>query len=87
MSWIEPLALQTWFVNVLSGTPEIFIILAMIIISSAAARFNMPNSITLAMIVIFIVMVNFYIEVGGIFLLVIFLVGIFTFFSVKRIWD
>lgn len=41
MAFIEPLALQTWFMSVFSGTPEIFIAVALIVIISMAGYFKM----------------------------------------------
>ena len=41
MTWIEPLKLETWFVNVFSGTPEIFFAISLLVISTMAGFFRM----------------------------------------------
>lgn len=56
MSWIEPLELQTWFMSVLSGTPDIFVVLALIFISSMAGYFRMNGIGMFFMIAMFLFM-------------------------------
>ena len=51
MSWIPPLELETWFVNVFAGDATYFSILAIFAILSLAAAFRMTG-ITMGFIVL-----------------------------------
>ncbi len=42
MTFIEPLNMQTWLLNVWAGNPNIFIAAAIILISAMAGYFRMP---------------------------------------------
>lgn len=87
MSWIEPLALQEWFVNTLAGGIEIFTFLAFIAISAMAAKFQMPNMVTLIMFILFAAIMNFYLNLGGLYILMILVAGLVTFYSFSKLWD
>ena len=41
MTWIQPFEMQTWIMNVFSGSPDIFLFLGIIMITSLAAYFKM----------------------------------------------
>lgn len=41
--FIQPLELQTWFQSIFAGTPEIFLIIALIVIAGGAAFFRMTT--------------------------------------------
>ena len=47
MAWIEPLKLETWFVQVFAGDGRFFGIIALIALSSMAGYFRM-NGVSLA---------------------------------------
>lgn len=87
MSWIEPLNLKYILVNVLAGNLEIFTFLSFLVIAAMAAKFQMPNSVTLLMFAIFVIIMNTYLGLGGIYLLVILIVGLVSFFGLKKIWE
>lgn len=87
MTWIQPLEIQKIFVNMLSGNIEIFAFMAFISISVLAAKFQMPNSITLVMFVLFAVIMNTYLNLGGIYILLILLTGLITFYSLSKLWE
>ena len=53
---IEPLDLQTIFVNYFAGSMDIFFFIALIFFAYLAARFRMPNSIFLVMMGLFVVL-------------------------------
>ena len=73
MSWIEPLSLEVWFVNVFSGTSEIFGAIAIIIIAGLAAYFKM-NGVALAfMLGLFVFMFSPWI--GDTFLILFSIIG------------
>jgi len=61
MAWIESLELQTWFVNVLSGDPEIFLIIALIFIAGMAGFFRMNAVGLFFMMGIFLLMFSTFI--------------------------
>ena len=53
MAYIEPLAMETWFVNVLSGDPTIFVVLALLVIASMGGYFRMNGIALFFMIALF----------------------------------
>lgn len=69
--FIEPLALGTWFVSVLAGSPEVFFALAMLAILSMAMFFRMTMLVTGFMFFTFILMFNDYIPTGLFYLVAI----------------
>jgi hypothetical protein len=53
MTWIEPLAMETWFANVLTGSPDIFTALSIIVIMGMAGYFRMNGVTSFLMIGLF----------------------------------
>jgi hypothetical protein len=53
---IEPLAFSTWFISILSGSPDIFLGIALIAIVSLSAYFRMNGVTMVLMMVIFLLM-------------------------------
>ena len=60
VSWIDPLDLQTLFVNTFAGSLEIFMISAFFAVAVVAAYFRMPNTLALIMFGLFGVIVAVY---------------------------
>ena len=58
MTFYQPLNLQYWLVNVLSGSTNIFIGLSMIAIFIASAKFRMPGVAVMSMMVLFTLMMS-----------------------------
>ena len=56
MAWIQPLNLEVWLVNVFSGTPEIFMAIALIVISGMAGYFRMPVMLMIMMLGTFLLL-------------------------------
>ena len=83
MAFVAPLDLENIFVNTLAGTPTIFTFLAFILLSGMAAYFKMPNAIFLVMFVLFGVVFSSY--VGGIYILILLLSGLSTFYLISKI--
>jgi hypothetical protein len=80
MSWIEPLKLETWFSSVLSGSPEVFLGLALLFIGGLAAYFRMPGITFFFMIGLFLLMFSAFIETSLtvlIFVITALIIGIF----------
>lgn len=86
MNFIEPLDVWSWMI-IFAGSPEVLGFVAFIIIAIAAAIFKIPNMITMAMFALFIVIMNTMLNFGGLFVLVVLLIGLVTFFSLKKVWE
>ncbi len=79
----EPLELRYWLVNTFSGSIEIFIFLSFIFISGMAAKFRMNGTVTMISMVLFgTLMANFF---GGIYMLMLIIVGMISFISISRL--
>lgn len=83
MSLIAPFDLETIFVTVLAGTPLIFSFLAIILVAYLAAYFKMPNSVALFFLALFGVIMATYLE--GLYILLILLVGLISFYSISKL--
>ena len=81
--FLEPLNLQCLLVNTFAGGMDLFIIIAFIAIGMIAATFKMPNYAVLPMFVLFGVIMSAYI--GTIYLLIVLLVGLVTFFAFTKL--
>jgi hypothetical protein len=64
MSWIEPLSLQTWIMQVFSGSDEIFLAIALLFISGMAGYFRMNSLGLFFMIIMFLLMFSGFISSG-----------------------
>jgi ABC-type multidrug transport system permease subunit len=62
MDFIKPLELQKWLMQVLAGSPDIFVAISLLTISSLAAFFRMPMIATFFMIGLFLLMFSAYIS-------------------------
>jgi len=71
VSFIQPLELQTWFMSVLSGTPEIFTVISLFAITSLGGYFRMSGITLFFMIGIFLIMFSGFINSPLLILLVI----------------
>ena len=56
VAWLEPLELQTIFISIFAGNPDIFTAIALIILSGMAAYFRMTITTLFFMLGIFILM-------------------------------
>lgn len=84
MVFIEALDLQTWFVNVFSGTADIFFLLSFMFISFMTAVFKMKPLTTMIMLSLFIILMTQF--VGDAFLIItLILAVIFIGISIGRI--
>lgn len=61
MAWIEPLELETWFVNVLAGSATYFAPIAIFSILGVAAYFRMTGFTMGFMIFVFLLMFAGYV--------------------------
>jgi len=83
MTWIEPLNLEYWTINVLAGSVEIWTFLAFIFISGLAAYFRMNNIVFLMMVALFGVMMSIYIS--GLYIFILILTCLAVFYSISKI--
>lgn len=84
MTWIEPLELGTWLVNVFSGDLFIFTAISLLVITSMASYFRMNGLNLIIILLIFLTMFNNWID-QSIYLLFISIGGILLGFWVKKI--
>jgi len=56
MAWIESLTLETWLISVFAGSPEIFAVVSLLIITIVAAMFRMNTLGWGLMATIFLIM-------------------------------
>jgi len=80
---VNPLDLQTIFVNVFAGSIDIFAFIAIIVIAIMAARFKMNNFMFFMMVGLFSVMMGMWISWLYAFMIVVLGLGIF--FIIARI--
>jgi len=62
MTWIEPLALETWLISVFAGTPEIFMVVALVVIAGLSAIFRMTLIGLFFIIAMFLLMFSGFID-------------------------
>jgi hypothetical protein len=84
MTYIEPLDLKEIFLVTLAGSTEIFAFLSFITIAFGSAYFRLPDKIFLIMIAMYAVFMSPY--MGGIYLLVILIGGILTFWGLSKVF-
>jgi len=84
MSIANPLALEDFIINTISGSVEIFVFLAIMLFASLAGMFRMPKSIFLSLLALFGIMFSVY--VGGFYLLIILLVGFLLYGALEKVF-
>jgi hypothetical protein len=73
MAWIQPLEMETWFVNVLAGNPDIFGGIAIFVIAILAGYLRMNTFSMFLMLGIFVLMFSGFI--GATFLILFAILG------------
>ncbi len=66
MTFIEPLNLEVWLIQIFAGTPEIFAAIALLVITSMASMFRMTLVGLFLMIAMFLLI--FIAIIGGLVL-------------------
>jgi len=80
---IQPLDLETIFVNYFAGSYKIFFFIAMIVFAYLGARFRMSNNVFLILMGLFVIfMANYY---SLLFTITIFLIGLFFYYTLSKI--
>ena len=59
-SWVEPLELETIFVSIFAGSPDIFMALALAVIAGMAGFFRMTVTTLFFFLVLFVLMFSDY---------------------------
>ncbi len=72
MSYIQPLQLETWFINVFSGTPTIFLGVSLLIISTLAMFFRMTPLAFFFIIGVFLLMFSEFVASPLVILIIVF---------------
>jgi hypothetical protein len=81
--YLAPFALDNLFVNVLAGNWNIFIFLALILISAGAGLFRMPDRVYLSFVVLFGVFMA--VHLGGLYALMLVLVGLGIYYGLAKL--
>ena len=84
VQFTQPLDLQNILQNYLAGDSDIFAGMALVLIAVLAARFRMPNSLTLSFFVLFAII--FRQSFPNLYFLGLFLMAIVTFYALGSIW-
>ena len=82
MALIGPFDLRRIFVVDLAGTPEIFSFVAILLISFAMGKFGFTGKLALPLFALFVVIMAAYLR--PLYVLVILIAGIVTYFAVSR---
>ena len=85
MAVINPMDFERIFVTIVAGSPDIFTFLFILFISGLGAYFRMDSKIMMIMYLIFGIVMSTYI--GAIYVLIILIVGIITFYSISRMFN
>ena len=83
MALHSPFDFEQIFVVDVAGNPEIFSFLAMLLISLAMSKFSLPSKVALPLFALFAIVMATYMQ--GMFVLVILLAGISTFYALSKI--
>ena len=83
MTLYSPFDIRTILVTDVAGTPEIFSLLSVLIVAFILSRWNFSNRINMSLFVLFGVFMSTYI--GGLYALIIILVGISVFYTLSKL--
>ena len=85
MVFIEPLDLETIFIQYFAGGATVFFFIAMALMAYLAAKFKFPNYVFLMMLVLFVTI--FSGNYPLIFTLFVILIGVFVYYAYGRFMD
>lgn len=83
MALHSPLDLQQIFIVDVAGSMEIFSFLAMLVVAFVLSRFNFTGKTNLALFALFAVIMASY--MSGIYVLIILIVGITSFYALSKV--
>ena len=84
MTVIDPFDFERIFISILAGSTEIFTFISILVISAVAAYFRMDSKVMMIMYLLFGIIMSGYI--GAIYILIILIIGLITFYSLSRIF-
>lgn len=88
MSIMQPLDFQSIFIGTFSeNVIEIFLFASVILLSAMAGKFKIQNGIFASLLVVFILIINYYFELGVLYILTLLLVGIVVFYNLSKMWE
>jgi hypothetical protein len=82
----QPLELEYWFVNVFSGSPDIFAIVAVLVLTMISAMFKMPSVVYMLLLLCFGALLAVTGQSGLLILLILILAPI-LFWTTRRMVD
>lgn len=85
-NWLEPLQLQTFFMNIFAGNPEYFIAISIIVISSMAGYFRMTTLTLFFMLGIFILTFKDFVLGSPLLTLFSIISGLAIGFTISKLW-
>ena len=85
MTIIDPFDFQRIFISILAGSPDVFTAIFLMFISGLGAYFRMDSKIMMIMYLVFGIVMSTYI--GAIYVLIMLVVGIITFYSISRMFN
>ena len=85
-SWLEPLQLQTYFMNIFAGNPDYFIAISLIVISAMAGYFRMTTLTLFFMLGVFLFTFKDFILGSPILLLFSTIAGLSIGFTLSKLW-
>ena len=84
MALHSPFDLEQILVIDLAGSADIFSFIAIIFAGVMMSKFSLPSKLSLPLFALFGIIMSSYI--GGLYVLIIILTGIVTFYSISKIW-
>lgn len=86
MSWIQPLAMQTWILNVFAERPDIFGAIAILVITTMAGYFRMNGLGMFLMLGVFVILFSGFIA-PSILILFAILGGLLVGYALSKIFE
>lgn len=83
MALFQPFDFYSIFGIDVAGTPEIFSLLAILLMSVVFSKFNMTGKLALPLFALFGVIMSSYL--GGIYVIIILVAGISTFYALSKV--
>ena len=85
MAVIDPFDFHRIFVSILAGSPDVFTFILIMLVSGLGAYFRMDSKVMMIIYLVAGIVMSTYI--GAIYVLIILIVGIITFYSVARMFN
>ena len=85
MSIAQPLGLEDLILNTVTGNSSIFLAVAIIFFSALAGKFQMPKSIFLTLMALFIMIFSSYFEALYVVMLIVICIG--AFYSLSKLFS